>query len=97
MIRTRLAGGKVMYAHAPTECQFEGQCCIHSPSIHAMMNWPQEWVPYIRQMFRVCEHGMFHPDPDDVFYRARVLGQDSPHYSACDGCCPERSVSFNER
>jgi hypothetical protein len=34
-------------------------------------------------MERICEHGVGHPDPDDLrVIRDRIMG-----IHACDGCC----------
>lgn len=53
-------------------------CPIHSPSDHAMKEWPTHWRDDGRFMERICPHGIGHPDPDDP--RA-------PGIHGCDGCC----------
>lgn len=57
-------------------------CCIHNPTDHHMLTWPQNWRGDIRIMERMCEHDIGHPDPDDL----RVMMSKVKCYG-CDGCC----------
>ena len=42
---------------------------------------------------RICEHGIGHPDPDQVSYWQR-WGKEALAIHGCDGCCrPEPSQS----
>ena len=42
-------------------------------------------------MERVCPHGVGHPDPDDLSFRAIHGDQDATH--GCDGCCTDPVAS----
>jgi len=80
--------------HAPDECFLE-HCCIHNPSDHPLRTAPLAWMGGVRAMFRVCDHGLHHPDPDDTtFMLASFRWMDveaiaSVHLMRenCDGCC----------
>lgn len=78
--------------HSATQCMGRA-CCLHNPSDHALRDAPLQWRGDIGIMERVCEHGIGHPDPDDLAYRNSVR---KPGYSAdsgvhgCDGCCHRR-------
>jgi NTP pyrophosphatase (non-canonical NTP hydrolase) len=87
------APGQVLRGvHSPNQCEERG-CVVHHPSDHNMATWPLNWrhggmfdikPPHFE---RVCEHGIGHPDPDDVAYW-KSQGEDiSVH--GCDGCCSE--------
>jgi hypothetical protein len=67
----------MMKTHDPTLCVGRG-CCIHHPSNHHMVTWPQNWRFDRYMMERICPHGVGHPDPDD-------LNPITTH--GCDGCC----------
>lgn len=58
-------------------------CCIHNPSDHHMVTWPQNWRADRALMERVCPHGVGHPDPDGLF-------RDGDDVHGCDGCCHRR-------
>jgi hypothetical protein len=61
-------------------------CVLHNPSDHHMRTWPTHWRGDRRLMERLCQHGVGHPDPDDVAWH---VSQDR-HYQdvhGCDGCC----------
>ena len=83
--------------HPAGTCALE-HCCIHNPSDHPLRGAPLAWMgPPIRSMARVCEHGLHHPDPDDLAFKAATLDWitmeaiTSVHLVAenCDGCCRE--------
>jgi hypothetical protein len=76
-----VVGGKVTNVHSPLNCAGE-HCCIHNPSEHHMVGWPQSWDSTKRQMERVCPHGVGHPDPDDP-----ASGTRAGSVHGCDGCC----------
>ena len=82
MTEYELVGGqRLTNVHAPDQC-FGEWCCIHNPSPHHMVYWPQNWRADRRIMERVCPHGIGHPDPDDP--------KTSDYYEGihgCDGCC----------
>lgn len=84
---TILHDGRLMVVHGRDQCAGEF-CCIHNPSDHPLrhrpLNW--RWAPpydYRRIMERICEHGVGHPDPDDV--KVRSSSYEGIH--GCDGCC----------
>lgn len=82
--KVRLAG-----VHDPSKC--EGRpCCIHHPSNHHMVTWPQVWRGDKSTMERKCPHGIGHPDPDDLAYHeSRGVTWVGVH--GCDGCCVDRT------
>lgn len=62
-------------------------CVVHNPSNHHMRDWPLNWRADVALMERICEHGIGHPDPDDLAYRISV-GLATVH--GCDLCCAGR-------
>lgn len=70
-------GEQTIIVHAKSRCQGPA-CCIHNPSDHHMVDWPQLWRADRNLMERTCPHGIGHPDPDHI-------GDDLVH--GCDGCC----------
>lgn len=82
--------------HEKARCDGHG-CCVHGPSDHHMKYWPTNWRQDIHQIERICPHGVGHPDPDDVAFRAR-----NPNYvqsisgtvHGCDGCCNPKTVAL---
>lgn len=68
-------------------------CAIHNPSDHHMKDWIQNWRDDRKFMERLCEHGIGHPDPDQMSYLELVLGKDKARYHGihgCDGCCSKK-------
>lgn len=63
--------------HSRESCQ-RRYCCIHNPSNHHMTTWPQNWRSDRSMMERICQHGIGHPDPDDL---------DPFRVHGCDNCC----------
>lgn len=79
---------KGFYLHTHPRSACEGRaCCIHSPSVHPLLNAPLVWDESVGVVFRLCMHGDLHTDPDDAAYR-RSVGR-LPHSHYCDGCCHE--------
>lgn len=69
-------------------------CIIHNPTKHHMSNWPliyrERWGRAYPE--RICEHGIGHPDPDDMNWYHRYHGEVKAYYEGihgCDGCCDE--------
>lgn len=65
-------------------------CVIHRPSDHHMRHMPLLWR--LDRMFfeRICEHGVGHPDPDQITYWYAVLDEseaEAQSIHGCDGCC----------
>lgn len=82
--------GEVELGNVHPESACKGSdCCIHRPSDHHMVDWPMNFradrVPPI--MERLCEHGIGHPDPDDMAYHERSNHGDYLGVHGCDGCC----------
>jgi hypothetical protein len=71
--------------HSPKLCEGRG-CVMHHPSDHHMRQWPTHWRADRYLMERICEHGVAHPDPDDVAYQKSILRA----WVAVHGCCAER-------
>ena len=66
--------------HSKKTCK-GNYCCIHNPSQHALIDAPQHWREDRGIMERICEHGIGHPDFDQIMKRK----EDWIH--GCDGCC----------
>lgn len=64
-------------------------CVIHSPSDHHMRGWVLVWRDEKKLFERMCDHGIGHPDPDDLAYHMRQ-SRDWVEVHGCDGCCQER-------
>lgn len=87
--RSRIPG--LMWHHGPTVCEGTGPCPIHNPSDHPLRDAQMVWRVDRSLIERMCEHGVGHPDPDDLNYKH---GMD-PEYAdllhldvhGCDGCC----------
>lgn len=77
-----LTGGQVLLVHHESLCRM-GFCSVHRPSVHPLASAPLYWRSDRRIMERVCEHGIGHPDPDDL--KVRTWPSEAVH--GCDGCC----------
>jgi hypothetical protein len=75
-----------IYCHDKDICQ-GNFCVIHNPSDHIMKDFPTHWRGDRGIMERICPHGIGHPDPDDLAFRAKHGDDDGVH--GCDGCCVE--------
>jgi hypothetical protein len=81
--------GGFFYSHGPAVCA-GNHCTLHNPSNHHMIHWPTWWRKNINLMNRMCEHGILHPDPDDLAHKHRSRGAAWASRCArhnCDGCC----------
>lgn len=79
-----------LWVHAATLCDPSEPCVIHRPSDHHMRDWPLHWRDDRKLMERLCAHGIGHPDPDDIAFKRRALGDrraDAEAVHGCDGCC----------
>jgi hypothetical protein len=79
-----VANGILTKVHPAGTCAGP-HCWVHNPSPHHMVTWPVRWRDDKSVAERVCEHGLGHPDPDDVTYNLRS-GRDV-RVHGCDGCC----------
>lgn len=76
--------GQHIIVHDRARCS--GQfCCVHNPSQHGMVGFARHWRSDRKIMERICPHGIGHPDPDDVAFRASIGDTNNAH--GCDGCC----------
>lgn len=75
--------------HDPVLC--EGRpCVIHHPSDHHMSSWPTHYRSDRGIMERICPHGVGHPDPDDLAWRAsepEINERTGGGVHGCDLCC----------
>jgi len=79
--------GEKILVHNKKDCKGE-YCVIHNPSNHHMRDWPTHWRDDRGLMERICEHGVGHPDPDDLAYKDLMGGDKlSEAVHGCDGCC----------
>jgi hypothetical protein len=77
-----------IWCHDDQSCRGE-YCTLHNRSDHHMRGMPQSWRGDRGIIERICEHGIGHPDPDEIMPNG-VHG--------CDGCCmPEGWVSKVEK
>ena len=91
MTKHTLVGGEVLAnVHDPSQCEGEA-CCIHNPSDHHMIDWPQHWRGDRGIMERICPHGVGHPDPDDLDFIARTRGIDAAYDEGVHGCCADNA------
>jgi hypothetical protein len=81
---TMITNGALVNLHPATACAGRG-CWVHHPSDHHMATWPIVWRDEKGTAERRCEHGIGHPDPDDVWYHEQQGRDVGVH--ACDGCC----------
>lgn len=81
-------GTKLVDVHEQWQCM-KGNCTIHKPSDHRMRSFKQRWRSDRALMERVCEHGIGHPDPDEI-----GLDESGRGVHGCDGCCLE-VMEFN--
>lgn len=78
--------GRLTRVHPPEACVGR-PCVIHNPSDHSMRDLPLHWRGDRALFERICEHGVGHPDPDDLHYHVNVAGDTSAGVHGCDGCC----------
>ena len=77
---------QTIWVHDKTDCKGR-HCVIHNPSDHHMKDWPTHWRGDRMLIERICPCGIGHPDPDDLAYKAKVLGKDAAETEAIHGCC----------
>ena len=82
-------GQVVRDVHPPTDCAEREFCAIHAPSPHLMRTFPTHFRFDRYLMERICDHGVGHPDPDDVAYQAVAMPERMAGVHGCDGCCVE--------
>jgi hypothetical protein len=83
-------GKVVLRTHPSSACANDPACCVHNPSDHPLKNAPMNWRGDRGMMERICEHGIGHPDPDDIAHKRRTYGTKADAawgVHGCDGCC----------
>lgn len=89
--------GQRVIVHSEKNCSGTN-CVIHCPSSHHMNGWPTNWRDDIGMMERICIHGVGHPDPDDIKFKADQ-GAGGPvewlGIHGCDGCCNKNTVEVS--
>lgn len=86
-----LPQGYVMRTHPRSRCAGDF-CSVHNPSDHPLKDAPRNWRSDRGLMERVCEHGIGHPDPDDLAFKRRTMDpRDYTNHAygvhGCDTCC----------
>lgn len=85
-------GIRMTNVHPENACLGE-HCVLHNPSIHPMNDWKMAagYVPsdqgLLVMIYRVCEHGVWHNDPDSQAFVESATGDELPESATCDGCC----------
>jgi hypothetical protein len=81
----------LLTTHTPDKC--EGRpCCVHNPSDHHLRSWEMNYRQDKGIMERICpDHGVGHPDPDDLAYWLSI-GHPEMGVHACCGCCHENKA-----
>ena len=79
-----------LVTHSADKCEGRA-CCVHNPSDHHMRTWELNYRFDKSVMERICpEHGVGHPDPDDLAYNQSV-SRDYVSIHGCCGCCCEHT------
>lgn len=89
-------GTFVYNGHPRSACKGHS-CALHDPSYHQLSEAPLRWMYEPGDggyMERLCEHGNWHQDPDDLDYHVRVNGGDNPRPMELGRGCPCECRSF---
>lgn len=85
-------GSVLRNVHVSEKCAGR-PCVIHAPSAHHMLDMPLVWDNTDHSFFRACEHGILHPDPDDLRFKLSLpSGDDGWGVHRCDECCRPKQV-----
>lgn len=80
------------WVHREGDCRGD-VCAIHKRSDHNMRSFPQHFRADRALMERICDHGVGHPDPDDLAFH-EAEGDEMAGVHGCDGCCnPEMRLT----
>ena len=83
MIFTQLEHSHIrVNIHKDSECH-ASRCALHKRTAHHMRGFKQFYTFDNDVMFRVCSHGVRHPDPDDASESAAKFAISHD----CDVCC----------
>jgi len=84
-----ISNGQRLHIHNRGICT--PPCAFHAPSQHHMRNWSMLWRDDRHLLERLCEHGVGHPDPDQLEHLHRIEASSSyiqmQSMHGCDGCC----------
>lgn len=83
-------GTFVYNAHKETACRGRN-CALHNPSYHQLCEAPLRWLYEPGEggyMERLCEHGAWHQDPDDLEFHRKFNGGDNPRPMREGSGCP---------
>lgn len=87
--------GSELWTHQAKVCVADPACVVHRPSNHHMRDMPMHWRSDRGQMERICEHGVGHPDPDDLAFHLSK-GRDYMGVHGCCGCCDPTGMMLAE-
>lgn len=83
-----LHDGRLLRTHGPESCAEDTNCCIHNPSDHPLKDAPLNWRADRGLMERVClVHGVGHPDPDALAFKAKLKSDAWALAEGVHGCC----------
>jgi hypothetical protein len=72
------------YIHCHEELKCRGTfCTLHNRSNHPLRHMRQHWRSDRGIMERICQHGVGHPDPDEL----QIQNGKDDGIHGCDGCC----------
>jgi hypothetical protein len=99
-----IEGGRMLRTHPAGACLVEDAGCpIHRPSDHPLRDAPMTWSQPLRMLFRRCDHGVLHPDPDSLGFENTVAllrtlnGEPALGFDEWHPCCTQRCCGFSER
>lgn len=75
----------IALTHTASRC--EGPCPIHEPSSHHMRHLPAFYRASRNLIERCCDHGTWHPDPDQVTRWQQTLSPTEAVAQTVHGCC----------
>lgn len=81
--------GDLLRTHGSDQCA-GNFCAMHNPSDHPLRDAVMKWDGNRNLMVRFCEHGIWHPDADDLAFKHRSCGArwaSMCEIHKCDGCC----------
>lgn len=79
-------GKRVLMAHPESACVGRN-CSLHNPSEHALKDAKLHWRSDRGLMERICEHGIGHPDPDDLSFKKQTMVDYESYAFGVHGCC----------
>ncbi|QIG58202.1 hypothetical protein SEA_SKOG_50 [Gordonia phage Skog] len=80
--------------HDPEVCT--PPCVLHSPSDHHMRGMRLLWRQDRKMFERICEHGIGHPDPDQMAFWESIGRAEVEGVHGCCGICCHPPVGHDE-